>query len=87
MKGEVTLEGYDKDAEYNLHPRRFKDWNYKSWLGGDDFLMSGKYRRPEKVKWLPTIYICNTLPTRRQLWDFDWWISNTFRYHVVDSLY
>ena len=53
MKDEVTLEGYDHDVEYNviddLSPKRFKDWDIKPWLDGDDFMMGGKYRRPQTV--------------------------------------
>ena len=91
IKGEVTLEGYDHNAEYNviddLSPKRLKEWDMKSWLGGDDFMMGGKYRRPQKVKWIPVIYICNRLPLVKQLWDFDWWITNTTRIHVDRNLY
>lgn len=89
-KGGLNINNYDADASYHIFDdlRKFRDFDYKSWMGADDFTCSGKYNKEITIKGgKAVIFICNQLPKPRDCVDFDWWISNTIRIHVAQPLY
>lgn len=89
-KGRIDITREDDRATYrvfdDIHPRDFPNFDYKSWFGPDEFTATGKYLPNSSIRPLPAIYICNRLPTVRSHMDFDWWISNTIRYNVIDTI-
>lgn len=89
-KGALNINNYDEDADYHIFDdlRKFRDFDYKSWMGADDFTVSGKYRKEVTIKGgKAVIFICNQLPRAKDCTDFDWWISNTVRVHVSTPIY
>jgi len=89
FKSDVALDEYDSTASYNVFDdiENWSKFNLKGWLGGDDFVTSGKYCRQVRVKGgKPAIVICNGLPRFRGE-KVEWWIRNTMRFYVQDRLY
>ena len=84
FKNEIDIDNLDSRSLYRVFDdlKDFKKFDYKSWIGCDTFSISRKYRKEKTVEPLPVIYIANQLLSHKLIKDFDWWIANTFRYHV-----
>jgi len=50
-KGALNINTIDNEAEYHVFDdlRKFRDFDYKSWMGADDFTVSGKYLKEQTV--------------------------------------
>ena len=88
MKGNMNPDGFTDTCAYRI----FDDFNdmkkidWRSYIGGDPFIITGKYIKPRLVMPKPTIIISNYLPKVEHNM-FDWWISNTICVHVDSPLF
>jgi hypothetical protein len=73
FKGEIDIKQLDDQSVYRIFDdiKAFKKFDIKSWIGGDEFLMGGKYLQPQVIQPKLVIVITNKLPVLKMMEDFD----------------
>ena len=63
MKGNIDPEGFTVDCEYRVFDdlRDFKRLDWRGLIGGDPFMITGKYIKPRVIMLKPSIVISNLL--------------------------
>ena len=79
MKGNINPEGFTSDCQYQVFDdlKEFKKQDWRGLIGGDPFMITGKYIKPCVIMPKSTIMISNWLPLVDQN-TIDWWISNLY---------